>query len=121
MRIRRISDDVVLVVLPKEPQLRAELAKINETLGNTTECDVIIDFSPVEIITSSSISNLMILSKLLSDRGRQLVLFNVALPTKGIFKTVGLDAVFHFAMDKLAAIAAIEQVKLLKAEVQDQA
>lgn len=109
MSIQRISDEVLLVVVPKEPQLRDELAKINETVGSRNESDIIIDFSLVEIVTSSSISNLIILHSLLSERGRKLVLCNVALPTRGIFRTVGLENLFDFAADRSSATAIIQR------------
>jgi len=114
MSIQKISDGVLLVVLPKEPQLRDELAKINETVCSRSESNVIIDFSFVEIITSSSISNLIILQDLLSKRGRKLVLCNVALPTRGIFRTVGLEKLFDFAADKSSALAIIQRTEQLR-------
>ena len=111
MRTERLSDDILLVVLSKEPQLRNQLAKLNETFGKASPCNVIIDLCLVEIITSSSISNLMILHNLLSERGRKLVLCNVALATKGVFTTVGLENLFHFAADRASAAALIESTK----------
>jgi anti-anti-sigma regulatory factor len=113
MSIQRISDEALLVVVPKEPQLRDELAKINETVGSRSESNIIIDFSLVEIVTSSSISNLIILHNLLSERGRKLVLCNVALPTRGIFRTVGLENLFEFAADRSSAIAIIQGAEQL--------
>lgn len=111
MRTERLSDDILLVVLSKEPQLRNQLAELNETFGKASPCNVIIDLCLVEIITSSSISNLMILHNLLSERGRKLVLCNVALATKGVFTTVGLENLFHFAADRASAAALIESAK----------
>lgn len=111
MRTERLSDDILLVVLSREPQLRNQLAELNETFGKTSPCNVIIDLCLVEIITSSSISNLMILHNLLSERGRKLVLCNVALATKGVFTTVGLENLFHFAADRASAAALIESAK----------
>jgi len=108
MRTERLSDDVLLVVLSEEPQLRTQLAELNETISTASPCDVIIDLCLVEIITSSSISNLMILRHMLFERGRELVLCNIALPTKGVFSTVGLDNLFHFAADRSSAVAIIE-------------
>ena len=111
MRTERLSDDVLLVVLSKEPQLRNQLAELNETISKASPCNVIIDLCLVEIITSSSISNLMILRHLLLERGRKLVLCSVALPTKGVFSTVGLENLFHFAADRSSAVAIIESTK----------
>lgn len=108
MGIQNLSEDILLVDLPlKEPQIANELKSVNETVSNNGNCNVIIDFSGVEIITSSSISNLIILLKLLQERGRQLILCNVAVVTKCIFTVAGLDKVFDFADDRSAALAAM--------------
>lgn len=111
MTIRDLSDDVLLVVLPKEPKLRDELAAVNELVSKECTRHVILDLSHVEILTSSSISNLMLLHNLLSEHGRELILSAVSLPTKGILRTVGLDAIFHFANGQSAALAAIKDAE----------
>jgi anti-anti-sigma factor len=112
MGIQNFSEDVLFVDLPsKEPQIGNELKNLNETVNTRSDCDVVIDFFRVEIITSSSISNLMILRKLLQDRGRQLILCNVAITTKYIFTVTGLDKIFDFVDDRLTAIAATESAE----------
>jgi stage II sporulation protein AA (anti-sigma F factor antagonist) len=111
MTIRNLSDNVILVVLPMDPKLRDELAAVNELVSNEGTRHVILDFSHVEILTSSSISNLMLLHNLLSERGRELILCAVSPPTKGIFRTAGLDAVFHFANSQSAALTAIKHAE----------
>jgi len=108
MGIRNLSEDVILVTLPKEPQTGKELRAINETVSSEGLWDVIIDFSMVEIITSSNISNLLILHRSLENAGRRLILCSVALPTKCIFKVAGLDGLFEFADDKFAALATMK-------------
>jgi len=108
MGVQNLPEDILLVDLPlKEPQIANKLKSVNETMSNNGNCNVIIDFSGVEIITSSSISNLIILLKLLQERGRQLILCNVAVVTKCIFTVAGLDQVFDFADDRSAALAAM--------------
>jgi anti-anti-sigma regulatory factor len=52
----------------------------------------------------------MILRNLLQEHGRQLVLCNVAVMTKYIFTVAGLDKIFDFVDDRLAASAAIQSV-----------
>jgi anti-anti-sigma factor len=109
MGIQNFSEDVLFVDLPpKEPQIGNELKKLNEVISARCDCDVVIDFFRVELITSSSISNLMILRKLLQERGRQLILCNVAIMTKYIFTVAGLDAVFDFVDDRFAAMEAVQ-------------
>ena len=105
---REPKDEVLLAVLPKEPQLRHELETINETVSSNDDYDVVIDFSRVEVLTSSSISNLVILHNLLCERGRQLILCNVTMPTRGLFNVVGLDGFFSLAEDKFAALARLQ-------------
>ena len=109
MAIQKFSENVLLVDLPfKEPQIGEELKSINEIVSNRDDCDVIVDFFRVEIITSSSLSNLIILRRLLCEHGRELILCNVAIVTKYIFTVAGLDKVFDFVDDKFAALAAVE-------------
>jgi anti-anti-sigma regulatory factor len=105
MASEKLSDDVLVVALSKEPQLRHELEAINDTITDDGDYDVVADFAGVEILTSSSISNLVILHNLLRERGRKLVLCNVALPTRGLFHVVGLEGFFDYADDKFAALA----------------
>ena len=105
MEIRNLSEDVLFVTLPKEPQLGDELKTVNEIVSNRCDYDVVIDFSRVEILTSVSISNLMILNKLLSGLGHRLILCNVSFVTKCIFTVIGVKTLFEFADDKFAALA----------------
>jgi anti-anti-sigma regulatory factor len=112
MGIQDFSEDVLLVNLPLEcSRIGNELKNLNETILAKENCDVVIDFSIVELITSSDISNLLTLRTLLQERGHRLILCSVPTLTKGIFTVAGLDAVFEFADDKDAALAAIQHTK----------
>jgi anti-anti-sigma factor len=112
MGIRNFSEDVLLADLPfEELQMGNELKNLNEIVITRSECDVVIDFSKVEIVTSSDISNLLAVRALLREHGRQLILCSVSTLTKGIFTVAGLDAVFEFADDKHAALAAMQRAK----------
>ena len=109
MGIKKLSEDAVLVELPlKEPQIADELKAVNEFVGDKPDLDAVIDFSKVEIMTSSSIGNLIILRNLLHERGRRLVLCNMASVTKCIFVVAGLKEIFEFVDDKSAALAAVQ-------------
>jgi anti-anti-sigma factor len=115
MTIQNFSETILFVDLPaKEPYIGSQLKDLNETVLSKSNCDVVIDFFRVEIINSSSIGNLMILRNLLQEHGRQLLLCNVAIMTKYIFTVAGLDKVFDFVDDHLAAMAAMEGVEQLK-------
>jgi anti-anti-sigma factor len=112
MGIQNFSEDVILVELPfKEPQIVEELKAVNETVSGKPDLDVVIDFSRVEIMTSSSIGNLIILRNLLHERGRRLILCNMASVTKCIFVVAGLKDIFKFVDDKSAALAAVQHAK----------
>jgi len=109
MGTQNFSEDVLFVDLPRNTlQIENELKNLNETVSTRSDCDVVIDFFRVEIITSSSISNLLILRKLLQEHGRQLILCNVAIMTKYIFTVAGLDKIFDFVDDRLSAMAAVQ-------------
>ncbi len=108
MGIQNWSDDVILVDLPREPQMGDELKSVTEMVRDRGDCDVVIDFSEVDIITSSSLSKLLKLRKLLTDCGRKLVFSNAAPATRGIFTITGLDDVFEFVDDKFVALASLQ-------------
>jgi len=110
MGIQDWSDDIVLVDLPAEPQMADELIAVIEIVRNRGDCDVVIDFSSVDIVTSSSLSKLLKLRKLLADCGHRLVFCTVAAATKGIFTVTGLDGVFEIVDDKFVALAALQMV-----------
>ena len=112
MGIQNLSEDVILVELPPDGlKIAEQLKAVNEIVSNKSDCDVIVDFSRVEIITSSNISNLLILRSLLRDCGRQLILCNVATMTKCIFVVAGLNEIFIFVDDKSTALEAVQSVK----------
>lgn len=110
MGIKNLSNDVLLVELPsKSPKIANQLKALNEAVSKKGDCDVIIDFSRVEIINSSNISNLLILHNMQEGSGRRLVLCNVATVTKCIFVVAGLNTVFNFADDRSTALATVKQ------------
>lgn len=110
MGIQNWSDDVVLVDLPTEPEMGEELANVTAMVRDRGDCEVVIDFSQVDIVTSSSLSKMLKLRKLLTDCGHKLVFCNVAPATKGVFMVTGLDGVFEFVDDKFVALASLQIV-----------
>ena len=110
MGIQNWSEDVILVDLPPEPQIADELKTVTEIVRDKGNCDVVIDFSSVDIITSSSLSGLLRLRKLLTDCRHRLVFCSVAAATRGIFAVTGLDEVFEFVDDKFVALASLQLV-----------
>jgi len=111
MGIQNWEEDIILVDLSREPEMGDELKNVTEMVRDRGDCDVVIDFSDVDIITSSSLSKLLKLRKLLADCGHQLVFSNVAAATKGIFTVTGLEGVFEVVDDKFVALASLQVVK----------
>jgi len=110
MGIQNWSEDIVLVDLPQEPEMGDELKTATVIVRDRGDCDVVIDFSSVDIITSSSLSKLLKLRKLLADCGHRLMFCGVAAATKGIFTVTGLDGIFEIADDKFVALASLQMV-----------
>ena len=110
MGIQNWSEDIILVDLPSEPEMGEELKTITEIVRNRGDCEVVVDFAKVDIITSSSLSKLLRLRKLIGDCGHRLVFCSVAPATKGIFTVTGLDGVFEIVDDKFIALASLQMV-----------
>ena len=110
MGIQNWSEDIILVDLPQEPELGDELKTATEAVRDRGDCEVVVDFSNVDIITSSSLSKLLKLRKLLSDCGHRLLFCSVAPATKGIFTITGLDGIFEIVDDKFVALASLQMV-----------
>ena len=110
MGIQDWSEDIILVDLPQEPEIGDELKTVTGIVRDRGDCEVVIDFSNVDIMTSSSISKLLKLRKLLGDCGHRLVFCSVAAATKGIFTVTGLDGIFEIAADKFVALASLQMV-----------
>ena len=114
MGIDHSSQGILTVDLLPEPDMGTELETVAKVLCDEGDCDVVVDFSSVDIVTSSSISKLLKLNKLLGEFGHRLVLCDVAPATEGIFKVTGLDVVFEFTNDKSAALALIKHTQPVK-------
>jgi len=110
MGIQNWSEEIILVDLQPEPNMGEELQAVISTVRDRGNCDVVIDFSAVDIITSSSLSKLLKLRKLLTDCGHRLLFCGVAPATRGVFTVTGLEEVFEFAPDKFVALASLQIV-----------
>ena len=110
MGIQNWSEKIILVDLPAEPLLLDEIKSAIAIVRDRGDCDVVVDFSNVDIITSSSISAMLKLRKLLTDCGCKLFFSSVAPATRGVFAVTGLEGVFEFIDDKFVALAGIQLV-----------
>ncbi len=111
MGIQNWSENIILVDLPAEPLMGDELKTITDIIKDRDDCDVVVDFSAVDIITSSSLSKFLKLRKTLMDANHELIFCNVAPATKGIFSVTGLEGIFKIADDKFVALAGLQFVR----------
>jgi anti-anti-sigma regulatory factor len=109
METRLLEPDVLYVFLPPEPMLRPELTLFREHLPQVGDKHLILDLSRVEIITSPSIGNLLLLQRQQAQRERRLILCGARLATRCIFRVAGLDAHLDFAEDKSEALTAVHR------------
>ena len=107
MGTREYSDNCILAELGAEPAMAEELKAVAELVRGRSGSHVVVDFSSVDIVTSSSLAALLRLQKVVNDAGGELVLCSVADLTIGIFAVTGLENVFTFARDRLAAMVSI--------------
>jgi len=108
LNIKEISEDTSSVVLPANNTNDA-LKQLNLDCEKCDNHNIIMDFSLVELITSVSISNLLILNDMLSRKGKRLILTNVAFITKCVFTVTGVDDVFEFSENKEQAISLLRR------------
>jgi anti-anti-sigma factor len=111
MGIQNWSENIILVDLPTEPLMGDELKTVADIIKDRGDCDVVVDFSAIDIITSSSLSKLLKLRKMLMDWDHQMVFCSVAPATKGIFAVTGLEGIFKVVDDKFVALAGLQLVR----------
>ncbi len=114
MAIQNLSEQVLLITLPAEPQSSKELEVMVRSAGAGLDRDVIVDFSLVEILSSAMICNLMLLERLVSANDRQLILCSVPSSINGIFIRVGLHKLFRFAEDEFTALQSLDRSTYLE-------
>ncbi len=108
MSVQTGLEDVIVVDLPRELEGHSELQTVVEMARQRGRCDVIVDFSTVDVVGSLTFSRLLELRRLMRDLGHKLVLCGVAPQTRGVFVTVQLDRLFDFVEDKTAALARLQ-------------
>jgi anti-anti-sigma regulatory factor len=74
-------------------------------LHQGSDCDVVIDFSSVDVVGGTCLAGLLKIQRLVNECGHRLTLCNVVPATKGVFTIVHLDDVFEFAEDRFTALA----------------
>ena len=109
---------VIYIAVSREPELRKELEIISKIVHGRRDCNVIISLANIEMLTSESLGYLVSLHNSLSEKGCNLVLCRVNLPTKGIFVTAGLNMLFNFADDVFVAMTKIKASGLAESAVE---
>lgn len=112
MSIETWLENVLLVELPGEPETREELEGVVCLARDQGECDVVVDFSDVTILTSTSQALLLRLRQLLSSHGRRVVLCGVGHTTRGVLSVTGLDGFFTIVDDRCDALASLEPLTI---------
>ena len=108
MGIENWSENVLLVNLPAELKESNELETIANMVRDRRDCDVVIDFSSVHMMHSSTIAQLIRLREQLIENGRQLVLCSVPSAIRGIFVVTAIESTFEFADDKSEALTRVQ-------------
>jgi len=108
MAVHNLSQNVVLVELHREPHLSDDVKTATDIARDRGDCDLILDFSDVDIITSSSLAQLLRMRQMMLDCGHRLILCGVNSFTRSAFKVTGLEGIFELVDDKAAASAELQ-------------
>jgi anti-anti-sigma regulatory factor len=109
MSAENLTEQVLLVTLPRQPQSSSDIQHATSLLSLAERRHVIIDFSSVEILPSSTISELIIIENRLHEIDRQLVLCGTPHKIRELLRRVGLASLFHFVDNRDAALQLLEQ------------
>ena len=109
MATQNLSEHVLLITLPAEPQSSRDLEVVARATHPASDRDVIVDFSLVTILPSATICNLIVLERVLSAAGRELVLCAVSPDVQVVFRRVGLHKLFRFTDDELSALQSLDR------------
>lgn len=109
MSIQPWSERIWVITLGDEPALSEDLMNArDEALRADTMPEMVLDFSSVQCVTSSNLSQLLRLRKVATDGGTRLKLATICDTVWITFLTTGLDKIFEFAEDVPTALAAIQ-------------
>ena len=108
MGIQNWSEDIILVNLAREPQMGEELQTVIQIVSESQAKNVVLDFSDIDIVTSSSIAKMLKLRKILVGCDRRLIFCSLSDQTMKLFKITALDSIFEFMDDQFVALAAAQ-------------
>jgi anti-anti-sigma factor len=107
MEVENLAEDIVAFEIQREPAMTGELKTVADIVEYRRDCDVVLDFSKVDIITSPSLSKLLKMRQTLLDVGHRLILCSVHPFTRSAFMVTGLDGLFECAEDKAEAMSVL--------------
>jgi len=110
MAIQQWSDEIIIVNLPREPEMTDELISLADFLTDKENFNVVVDFTGAGEISSVGLSILLKLRQLTAQGGRRLVLCNIDPSTEDIFSITGLTDIFDLTEDKSSALATLEMI-----------
>lgn len=105
MRIQHWSEDVILVDLPADVTKHNGLQTVIAMLRHGPACDVVVDFSEVQMVGGAWLTQLQKIQRLAHQSGHKLILCDVAPATRGVFTIAHLDDLFEFAADRFTVLA----------------
>ncbi len=105
MSIQLWSEDVILVDLPEDLTKHSELQKVIAMLRAGRVCDVVLDFSHVQVVGGSWLTRLLKIQRLVQEGGHKLILCDLAPAMRGVFAIAHLEDLFEFADDRFTALA----------------
>ena len=109
MPIQKWSDRIWIVSLTDGPALSDDLTNaLDEAQRAETPPGIAVDFVSVGQVSSSNLSQLLRLRKVVSDSGTRLKLATIPDTVWVVFMTTGLDKVFEFAEDLPTALASLQ-------------
>ena len=109
MAISNLTEHVLLITLPSRPQASSDIERATRKITAKRPQHVIIDFSQVHIVSSSTVSELLIIENHLHELNRHLILCCLPARVSGLLKSVGLQGLFQVAEDSLGALELLEQ------------
>jgi anti-anti-sigma regulatory factor len=107
VKIENLASDIIAFTLEREPQMNGEFEAVIAMTAEHSNCNVILNFKNIDIITSSSLTRLHKFRQTLPPLEHQMVLCNIHPFTKSAFEVASLDGFFTLAADKPAAVTVL--------------
>ena len=108
MATSNLTEQVLLITLPSRPQASSDIERATRKITAKAPRHVIIDFSQVQIVSSSTISELLIIENHLHELNRHLILCCLPQKIETLLTSVGLQSLFQIANDSLEAFEMLE-------------